>query len=155
MGGESSPSFKKNKDWNVRICLYNKIYWRQVPNISHLIHLFESVELSTLVLIHTKQCLVQLFHSLPIILGVLVLSTHEGVKTCIFFTPVYARSCTWYVSVKNCLAYAFFGRFTHTPDLPSSLKKNMWDIEILSIRSLRGGGGLSREIFSFFGSSHF
>ena len=109
----------KNKDWNVKICLFNKKYWRQLPNISHLIHLFESVELSTLVLIHTKQCLVHnyfIFQNMyilckfkfkfsivcftvyPIFWDILV-STHEGVKTMyIFLHQHYARSCILRVS---------------------------------------------------------
>ena len=37
----------------------------------------------------------------PLFWVTLVLSTYEGVKTCIFFTPVYARSCICYVSVKT------------------------------------------------------
>ena len=108
---------RKNKDWNVKICLFNKKYWRQVPNISH--YLFESVELSTLVLIHTKQCLVHnyfIFQNMyilckfkfkfsivcftvyPIFWDILV-STHEGVKTMYFFLHQhYARSCILRVS---------------------------------------------------------
>ena len=165
---------RKNKDWNVKICLFNKKYWRQVPNISH--YLFESVELSTLVLIHTKQCLVHnyfIFQNMyilckfkfkfsivcftvyPIFWDILV-STHEGVKTMyIFFTPVYARSCTWYVSVKNCLADAFFGRSTHTLDLPSLVEKKhvgSWNI-FQYVPS--GGVGLSRENILFWGAPIF
>ena len=161
---------RKNKDWNVKICLFNKKYWRQVPNISH--YLFESVELSTLVLIHTKQCLVHnyfIFQNMyilckfkfkfsivcftvyPIFWDILV-STHEGVKTMyIFFTPALCKvvytSC---VSFKNCQAYAFFGRSTHTLDLPSLVEKKhlgYWNT-LQYVPSGRGGGYLAR-IFHF------
>ena len=138
------------------------------------------MELSTLVLIHTKQCLVNNssfrictsfvnsnsnsalcvshFHYS----GCLSLSIdYEGVKNNVFFLHQhYARSCTWYVSVKNCLADAFFGRSTHTLDLPSRWKRNLYGIETLFNKFPQGVGGvkrgfyLARKIF-ILGSSHF
>ena len=98
-------------------------------------------------------CAVEYSYSLPIILGDLVL-THEGIKICIFLYTSICKMCIWYVSVKNCLADAFFGRFTQHFTCSVKWKRNIWGIEIFSIRSLRGVG-LSRENVSFLGSSHF
>ena len=86
-----------------------------------LFHLSEYAHL-WYIQIQIQHCM---FHSLPIILGVLVLvSTHEGVKNNVFFTPALCKVVyTWCVSVENCLADAFFGRSTHTLDLPSLVKK--------------------------------
>ena len=58
-------------------------------------------------------------------LHILVLvSTHEGVKNNVFFyTSIMQGRVTWCVSVENCLADAFFGRSTHTLDLPSLVEK--------------------------------
>ena len=123
-------------------------------------------------LIHTKQCLVNhfhlseyahqiqiqhcMFHSLPNILGYLSIDTWGGKNNVYFFLHQhYARSCTWYVSVKNCLADAFFGRSTHTLDLPSLVKKKhlgYWNT-LQYVPSGRGGV-ISREYF-ILGSSHF
>ena len=91
-----------------------------------------------------------MFHSLPIILGVLVLvSTHEGVKAMYFLHQHYARSCIWCVSVENCLADAFFGRSTHTLDLPSLVEKKhvgYWN----TLQYVPSGGGVYlARIFHF------
>ena len=71
-----------------------------------------------------------------------------------FFTLVYARTCISMSQLKTAWPNAFFGWFTQHLLAQSSGEKNIWGIEIFPIRSLRGVG-LSREVISFLGSSHF
>ena len=160
---------RKNKDWNVKICLFNKKYWRQVPNISH--YLFESVELSTLVLIHTKQCLVHnyfIFQNMyilckfkfkfsivcftvyPIFWDILV-STHEGVKTMyiFFYTSIMQDRVLGMSQLKTAWPMHFLvGPHIHLTCLVW-WKRNIWGIEVLFNTFPREGGGghLARYLF--------
>ena len=74
--------------------------------------------------------------------GVLV-SIHEGKKIMYYFYTSICKNVFQYVPVKNCLAEYIFWQVHTTLTCSVQWRKNIWVIEIFSIRSLRGV--ISRE----------
>ena len=100
-----------------------------------------------------------MFHSLPLILGVLVLvSMHEGVKTMYFHTSIMQDSRILGVFQLKLPGQCNFDRSTHTLELLNLVKNTCEVLKYFSIRYLMGGAeGIcthsdSRENISFWSS---
>ena len=102
-----------------------------------LFHLSEYAHL-WYIQIQIQHCM---FHSLPIILGVLVLvSMHEGVKTMYFHTSIMQDSRILGVFQLKLPGQCNFDRSTHTLELLNLVKNTCEVLKYFSIHYLMGGG---------------